>query len=147
MTTTQTLLLVHAGATLFMVGLIWTIQVVHYPLFAKVGEGGYSAYQHEHMTRIGWVVGPMMIVEAASAVGLLVIARSTVQPMLLWAGLGLLLVIWLSTALLQAPIHYKLTRQFDPAWVRKLVGTNWIRTAAWTARGVLALALLADKHA
>ncbi len=27
--------------------------------------------------------------------------------------------------------------------VRRLVATNWLRTAAWTARGVVALALIA----
>ena len=34
------LLLLHAAATLFMTGLIWFVQVVHYPLFARVGEDG-----------------------------------------------------------------------------------------------------------
>ena len=29
--------LLHLGATLALVGLIWTVQVVHYPLFAGVG--------------------------------------------------------------------------------------------------------------
>jgi hypothetical protein len=28
------LLLAHAAATLFMVGVIWFVQLVHYPLFA-----------------------------------------------------------------------------------------------------------------
>ena len=33
------LLLLHAGATFFMCGLIWFVQIVHYPLFAQVGSG------------------------------------------------------------------------------------------------------------
>jgi hypothetical protein len=31
------LLLANAAATFFMVGVIWFVQVVHYPLFARVG--------------------------------------------------------------------------------------------------------------
>ena len=30
-------------------------------------------------------------------------------------------------------------RRFDPATLRQLVLTNWVRTAAWTLRGVLVL--------
>ena len=32
----------HAAATWFMVGLVWVIQTVHYPLFAFVGESGFG---------------------------------------------------------------------------------------------------------
>ncbi len=37
----ELLLLGHVGATLFMVGLIWFVQVVHYPLFGHVGGEGF----------------------------------------------------------------------------------------------------------
>ncbi|MFY0528690.1 hypothetical protein ACN28I_37835 [Archangium gephyra] len=36
MPSTPLVLLAHAAATLFMVGLIWFVQVVHYPLFSRV---------------------------------------------------------------------------------------------------------------
>ena len=50
--------LVHAAATWFLVGLIWIIQVVHYPLFARVGEDGFVAYEAAHTRLISLVVGP-----------------------------------------------------------------------------------------
>ena len=34
------ILLSNVAATLYMVGLIWCIQIVHYPLFAQVGKEG-----------------------------------------------------------------------------------------------------------
>lgn len=34
----QWLLLVHAAVTLYMTGVIWFVQVVHYPLFSCVGR-------------------------------------------------------------------------------------------------------------
>lgn len=62
--------------------------------------------------------------------------------MALWAGLDLIGVIWLSTRLLQVPQHRVLEAGSDPGAHRVLVASNWIRTVAWTARGILLLALL-----
>lgn len=45
------LLAVHVAATWFMVGLIWFVQLVHYPLFARVGRGGFAAYEGAHSWR------------------------------------------------------------------------------------------------
>jgi hypothetical protein len=53
-------------------------------------------------------------------------------------------VIWISTFLVQVPLHRRLSAAWDPVAARRLVQTNWIRAAAWTLRGVLALLLLAE---
>ena len=53
-----------------MVGLIWFVQIVHYPLFSAVGERGYTAYQIQHMNLTGAVVGPPMVIEALTALWL-----------------------------------------------------------------------------
>ena len=42
------LLVVHLAATAAMCGLIWFVQVVHYPLFAGVGDDGFTAYEQRH---------------------------------------------------------------------------------------------------
>lgn len=132
------LLLVHAAATWFMVGLIWTVQVVHYPLFAGVGADGYVAYQRSHMSRITWIVAPAMFVELGAA-ALLVLQ---VGSPLAWVGIALLAMVWLSTFALQVPLHGRLTAAFDAEAHRALVATNWARTVLWTSRGVIALLLL-----
>ena len=132
------LLLVHAAATWFMTGLIWLVQVVHYPLLARVGAAGYREYQLAHQSLITLIVGPAMLIELAAALLLLFQRRDA------WtlAGVALLAVIWISTALFQIPLHNALSAGFDPAVHARLVHTNWIRTIAWTVRGVLALYLL-----
>jgi hypothetical protein len=130
-------LLLQVLSTWFLVGLIWTIQVVHYPLFAAVGEDRFVAYEASHTRLITLVVGPVMLIEALTA-GLLVVARPALVPgWIAWTGLGLVILIWLSTAILQVPDHTKLANGFDPAAHTHLVGTNWLRTIAWTARGIL----------
>ena len=137
------LLLVHAGATVFMVGVIWFVQVVHYPLFGLVGTDGFVPYSDAHSRRTGYVVGPPMLVEAATAILLLIYRPDGVPAILLWGGALLLAIVWASTAFLQVPRHTRLGAGFDDAAYRGLVATNWIRTLAWTLRGILVLAMLA----
>ncbi len=132
-------LLVQLAATLYMLGLIWFVQAVHYPLFGMVGERQFSAYEVAHCARTNWVVGPPMLAELGSALFLVWQAPAGVPPAAAWLGLGLLGVVWISTALLQVPRHAELTDGFDAAAHRALVSTNWLRTAAWSARGLLVL--------
>jgi len=132
----------HLVATVFMAGLIAFVQVVHYPLMSSVGETSFVAYEEGHTVRTGWVVVPPMLVEVGAAVWLVVLPPSPGSAALAWMGLGLLGVVWLSTALLQAPAHGRLMGGFDPIVHRRLVHTNWIRTVAWFARVPVALALL-----
>jgi hypothetical protein len=136
------LLLLHVAATITMFGVILVVQVVHYPLFRHVGPASYVAYQGEHVRRITWIVLPAMTTELVTA-GLL----AWWQPLGIpawqaWTGLALLVLIWASTAFVQAPIHGTLTQGFDPDAHRRLVRTNWLRTLAWAIRAVLVLWML-----
>jgi len=136
------LLLIQLLATGFMTGLIWFVQVVHYPLFARVGSGEFVAYEDEHVRRTTIVVAPAMLIEAASSLALLVIIQGNTLRLLAWIGAALLAIIWLSTALLQVPCHRQLSTGLEPTTVQRLSVSNWIRTLAWTARTLIASAML-----
>ncbi len=60
------------------------------------------------------------------------------------ATLVLVLAIWTSTFAVQVPLHGRLARGFDSVTHRRLVLTNWARTAGWSVRGVLALLMTAS---
>lgn len=135
------LLLTHVFATLFMVGLIWFVQLVHYPLFASVGANQFRVYEERHQRLTTRVVAPAMLVELGTAVWLLKAAPPELSS-LLWTGLALVGVIWLTTAALSVPAHKVLAEGFSEAACHRLVLTNWIRTIAWTARGVLVLVMV-----
>lgn len=137
----SSLLLLHAAATLAMTGVIWFVQVVHYPLFPSAAIGDFAGFARSHQTRTSWLVVPLMAAELGTAVALAATSPEPTRALALW-GLALLATIWLSTALIQVPLHRSLSLGFDSAVARQLVRTNWIRTAAWSARSVLALALL-----
>ena len=134
-------LIAHATAALFMVGLIWFVQVVHYPLFSRVGEDTFRTYARLHGRRTMWVVGPPMLVEMMAALLLLWLKPTGVPPWMLWGGLLLLLVVWLSTWLVQVPQHTILAAGFNAEAYHRLVRTNWIRTVTWSLRGALAIGI------
>ncbi len=129
----------HAGATWFMAGLIWFVQVVHYPLFGAVGRDGFEAYEARHQARTTLVVAPAMLIELVTGV-LLMIERPG-DPVVVAAGV-LLVCNWVSTAVVQVPCHRRLESGFDARAHRRLVVTNWARTAMWSARAVLVGVLL-----
>lgn len=139
---TAGVVLAHAAATLYMTGLIWFVQVVHYPLFAAVGPDRFAEYARRHADRTRWVVGPPMLVEGATAVWLVWDRPEPVPVWVVWAGLALAAVNWVSTAGVQIPCHTRLAHGFDPTSHRRLVFTNWVRAAAWSARGLLAIGVV-----
>jgi hypothetical protein len=133
------LLILHAAATLYMTGVIWFVQIVHHPLFSRVGRPEFMEYEREHVRRIGRVVVGPMLAELALSVAVAWIVGGS----LAWIGLALVGIIWTSTWCWQVPAHRRLEAGFDATAHQRLTRTNWVRAVAWTARGVVALALAA----
>jgi len=134
------LLLAHATATAGMFGLIWFVQIVHYPIMDRIPPADFARFEAVHVRLTGLIVAPLMFVEAVSAVALSVLAPGV----LTWVGAALLAVVWGSTFAVQVPAHRALERGFDAAVHRRLVRTNWIRTIAWSGRLAVALWLLVE---
>lgn len=136
------LLAVQAGAALYMTGVIWMCQIAHYPLFADVGSG-MPAYQRRNRVRTTYVVGPAMLAELVAAAVLLISRPAAIPAWTAWLGIALVAIAWAVTILLSVPAHERLSARYDAAALARLVRTNWIRTAAWTGHGALALWMLA----
>ena len=133
------LLLTNLATTLFMTGLIWFVQVVHYAMFADVGCDVFTAYHTKHMSRTTWVVAPIMIVEGIAGVLFPFFAPGVLRP-LGWFALTMLVLVWISTFAMQVPRHNQLHRNgFDAACCGRLCRTNWVRTFGWTARAIVLL--------
>lgn len=131
------LAIIHLGATGFMVGLMWTIHTVHYPLFALVNEP-YRPFQEAHMSRISGLLVVPWGVEVLTAVGLLLAAAAGQQRALSIIGLVLIGVVLALTAFGAAPLHGQLVDQFDPEIHQRLMQVDLVRTLGWTARLVVA---------
>ena len=131
------LLSVHVLVTLMMLGLIWFVQVVHYPLFKRVPAAVFTEYEKQHTALTFWVVAPLMLAELGTGIALIWMHGT------LWSWMGgvLIGINWLSTYFIQVPLHRRLSEGYDHASIIRLVNTNWIRTVAWTLRGGLLLSV------
>lgn len=128
--------------TTLMTGLIWFVQVVHYPLFNQVGAESFVNYEEKHTFRTGLVVVPIMLTELGTTVALWFFRPEFVSLSATHWLIGLTFLIWLSTFMLQVPQHTKLIRQFEESSYHKLVKTNWIRTIGWTIKTLVCFGLL-----
>ena len=139
----QWTVLANVASALYMVGVIWTVQLAHYPLMARVGEASWRAYHDGHTRAMGWVVMAPMIVELGTA-GLLALAPPAGVPRALAvAGLGCVVLTWVVTFFVSVPCHNQLgAGAFVAPAHRALVQTNWLRTALWTGHGLIALEML-----
>lgn len=125
-----------------MFGVIWTIQLVHYPLMRAVPDDAFVAYERLHTRAISFVVGPLMAVEGVCVLAVFFARPEGVPLWATWAG-GVAEALAIgTTAFVSAPTHGRLEHGPDPRLLDRLITTNWIRTAAWTARAGLAVFML-----
>jgi hypothetical protein len=139
MGTGQAFLLLETAATLFMAGVLWTMQLLNYPLLALVGTEAFPRYEAAHNRRFALVVVPGVLAAVAGGIGL---AASRPSQVPLWAPvceLTLLAAVVISTAALQGRQHGMLADRFDQRTISLLVRSNWIRVAAWSAASAVAL--------
>ncbi len=143
-----TLFLLQLATTLFMTGLIWFVQIVHYPLFAEVGPAQLNRYETLHANRTTWVVFPPMLVELLTTLAPL---YPPLRPHILTYKTTLVLnalvaVIWLTTALGHVPLHTRLGQAAHDhtSTLTLLVRLNWLRTVAWTLRSAILLVALGN---
>lgn len=139
-------LVVHAGTTCFMGGLVALVHRVHYPMFARLGDGdAVRAYAAEHARRITPVVAPAMLLEGVTA--LAVLAWSWAGPLeglRAWstAGAVMLAAVWALTFFALVPLHAQIQRTGQAGLVASLVAWNRWRTLAWLCRAVISLVMV-----
>lgn len=129
-----------------MVGLIWTIHTVHYPLFAHVGESTYVAFQSQHVDRIGKLLFLPWLTEGITLLAVLVLAffgnqRNLRLPAFL-NGVGMAIALIIS-GFWSAPAHGDLADGFNAAVHDRLMTANLVRSLAWTLCGVSAIWIVA----
>ena len=126
--------LIHLSLCLFMTGLIWLIQLVHYPAFAYVDEKKFSQFENFHTQRISFIVMPAMIAELSTGI---LLFSSREMSNLYVTSLGILFLIWCSTFFLSVPCHHRLSSEKNDQTIRRLTFTNWPRTIGWSVRSCI----------
>ena len=79
-------LVLHLVSTCIMVGVIWFVQLVHYPLLAVVPVESATQVAEKHQRWTGFVVGPPMAVEGVTTLLLWASTPSGVSWWLTWVN-------------------------------------------------------------
>ncbi|MCZ6671357.1 MAG: hypothetical protein O7C75_00315 [Verrucomicrobia bacterium] len=132
----------HLYSTLFMTGVIWYVQVVHYPLLRFIQSEDGKDFADLYKKKSGLIVVPFMLTELVT--GILLIGSTWMMQYgyYLWMNLILLLGIWVVTFTVHLPQHKALTNSFNSETIRPLVRSDWIRTLIWSIRSVLLVSFL-----
>ena len=121
-----------------MTGLIWTIQLVHYPSFRYIDAVKFTDFSLFHAKSITPITALPMVLELITGAALLFYFRNFLTAI----NFAFIILIWMSTFFLSVPIHNQLAVVRDEALIEKLVLTNWPRTILWTLRSALLLWML-----
>lgn len=122
---------IHFAVTWAMIGAVWFVMVVHYPAFRFFSKEQFSEFEQFHIRRTLTLVGPVMLVEAVTAVIL------AFQGPLLVVNAFLLALIWLMTFTGCFPRHVCLKKGFSPVVFQGLMQLHSRRVGLWTLRGIL----------
>ncbi len=122
-----------------MTGLIWYVQLVHYPSFHFVDEGSFEAFHKHHSIKTGFIVMPIMTLELATSGALAWIDGWFTLNAL---GFYLVILIWISTAIFSVPKHNALRYGKADSLIKGLVDTNWFRSVLWSLKSGVSFWLL-----
>ena len=136
------LLVVHLVAVAYLTGLVWVVQLVVYPAFRTVGPTpAWPAFHAAHGRAMALAVSLPWAVQGGT-LAVLLLARPDGVPLwqvLVAAALGAATVA--VTLVESVPAHGRLGA-YDRAVADRLLATNWLRTAAWTAGTAVGAAML-----
>lgn len=138
----HTFLIVNLFSSFFLCGLIWTIQLLHYPSFHAFDKTHFIEHMAFHKMRISLIVVPMMLLELATSMGLVLFVNH--HSALHSAGLIVVILIWLITFFVQVLLHNQLSSGYEKRTVTKLVNTNWLRTLLWSVKSFLGVYLIIE---
>ena len=138
----MTTLVIHAIACTLMLGVIWIVQLVHYPAFEFIELNKSQKFHSMHSQNITVVVAPLMLTEFVTSVLLL---YGNGHSWLLILNFFGVLAIWANTFLVMVPIHDKLAVSHDTHLARRLVTMNWFRTLIWSMRWLILIFMIYSK--
>ena len=123
-------------------GFQWTIRVLVYPQFARVGRSDFPAFERSHQRLVSYAVGPLFVALGLTALALVGRPPAGVARWEAFLAIVPVGVILGATALLAVPLHGRLSTGFDEATHRRLLAVDSLRLAAAVAATVAAVVVL-----
>jgi hypothetical protein len=120
----------HAAISLALAAVLWVVQLVIYPAFRFIAPDRFADWHYRYTGAITWVVAPLILLQTAGVAARLLFLE---HPDVLWlAECIFTTAAWAVTAFVSVPLHAMLQKKRDEQAMKKLVSSNWWRTAAWS---------------
>lgn len=133
--TVNLILFLNLAISFYMLGLIWVIQLIHYPAFLRIDPSQFSVFHEKHSQALGILAGSAMIAELIFSLMILFNGAWILGSVFL----SLTVAVWIATFFLSVPLHNRLASGYHQAVILKLIRTNWIRTGLWTMKAIVAM--------
>ncbi|MFB7246689.1 hypothetical protein CW362_05350 [Streptomyces populi] len=129
---TAALVLAQTLAVLYTTGFVWTLQLMDYPMVARLREGAAESYMEAHNQTFWRVLAPGLLVAGVTSV-LLVVARGPAVPLrAALLSLALLVLIMVLSGAVATPDRTALAQHFSASVHAHLLRVSWVRTVAFT---------------
>ena len=129
-------------ASALYTGFQWTIRVLVYPQFSRVGRPDFPDFERSHQRLVSYAVGPLFLALGLSALALVALPPAGVARWEAFAAIVPVGVILSVTALLAVPLHGRLSAGFDEAAHRRLLAVDSVRLVAAVAATVASVCVL-----
>ncbi|MBA4728530.1 MAG: hypothetical protein CBC86_0001435 [Deltaproteobacteria bacterium TMED126] len=121
-----------------LLGLILTIQFVHYKSFKFIDNEEFKNFHKFHTKNISFLVVPLMGLEVILAL-LIIFYDSSLLTLLNLISVAL---IWVSTFLFQVPSHNRLSEGKSLNEIHKLIKSNLYRSILWFLKVIISLLII-----
>jgi len=137
-------LLFNLISTLLIAGILWFVQLVHYPLFNEIPAKNMVNYGYYHMQKISGIINLLFIVDFITIVFLLLLVNSDLSATLMVINISIFLFIVFLTRITFLPIHQQLSKNPNSTLIAKLINLNWIRTLVWSLKVIFLLIIFIE---
>ena len=114
-------------ASVLMTGMVSFIQFVQYPLLNHISSYDFSCYFKKYISRISWVIYPIVILEIIFATSLAFLPLKSKLQFPILITYILLALITMNSFLIQTPLLQKLRFSFDEVLLSKIMFYNRLR--------------------
>lgn len=125
--------LISSGAIL---GVLWYLQLVHYPLLKKVKDN-FTAYETLSVRKILFFMTPWIILDVLVNVILALNLSSGFAGIIMGIILALSIFTWLMTFFFQIDIQQELLSGFSLKSLKSVIRSSLIRTIIWSFKVAL----------
>lgn len=138
------LLLASLSLSLYLLGVHWTFQLVHFPLLTRVGVNEFQDYQTSHQKRVLWTARIPRMIALALAIILILLDPWGISSIELYLYTGTLLLATLISMAFIRPLQGMLSQQgYSKKMIQTMTRLYWSRTILSTAGAIILLIIVA----